>query len=268
MKTLKGILEQSKMHVTPDTERFIAKHAVKVTKPTKAEEDDNLFNAKNIKTIDRETQHGYNPGSDEAVYEAAEQVDEKHLTPAEMKKREQVAKAMERSNPGMDKSKKMAIATATAKRVAEEVESLEEGEEAHAQFQKYHKDTADLLKNIHSGLAKHYDAVTDERGYNKGQAHWGHVGDIKSIHRQLQDLHDQILQHGEYAKPAPAVMTKESIDESTDLSEDQYSEIIDQILEGMSEDERAEFFEILETDEGAADIVAMIDEVLSEQSEE
>ena len=44
---------------------------------------------------------------------------EKTLTPAEKKKREEIAKAMERDNPGMDMSKKMAIATATAKKVAE-----------------------------------------------------------------------------------------------------------------------------------------------------
>jgi hypothetical protein len=45
---------------------------------------------------------------------------EKHLTPAEKKKREEIAMAMERENPGMPMAKKMAIATATAKRVAEE----------------------------------------------------------------------------------------------------------------------------------------------------
>ena len=45
---------------------------------------------------------------------------EKTLTPAEKKKREEIAMAMERENPGMDMGKKMAIATATAKRVAEE----------------------------------------------------------------------------------------------------------------------------------------------------
>ena len=43
--------------------------------------------------------------------------DERKLTAAELKKREEIAKAMERDNPGMDMSKKMAIATATAKRV-------------------------------------------------------------------------------------------------------------------------------------------------------
>ena len=47
------------------------------------------------------------------------QVEEKKLTDAEKNKREEIAQAMERDNPGMDKSKKMAIATDVAKRVAE-----------------------------------------------------------------------------------------------------------------------------------------------------
>ena len=47
---------------------------------------------------------------------------EKTLTPAEKKKREEIAKAMERDNPGMDMGKKMAIATATAKKVTEETQ--------------------------------------------------------------------------------------------------------------------------------------------------
>lgn len=54
------------------------------------------------------------------------ELEEKKLTPAEMKKREEVAKAIERENPKMPMAKKMAIATATAKKVAEEVEDLEE----------------------------------------------------------------------------------------------------------------------------------------------
>jgi hypothetical protein len=46
-------------------------------------------------------------------------VGETHLTPVEMKKREIIAKAMGRENPKMDMAKKMAIATAQAKKVAE-----------------------------------------------------------------------------------------------------------------------------------------------------
>ena len=44
---------------------------------------------------------------------------EKTLTPAEKKKKEEIAKAIERDNPDMPMAKKMAIATATAKKVAE-----------------------------------------------------------------------------------------------------------------------------------------------------
>jgi len=48
---------------------------------------------------------------------------EKHLTTAELKKREEIAKAMHRQNPEMDMAKKMAIATAQAKKVAEGTET-------------------------------------------------------------------------------------------------------------------------------------------------
>lgn len=52
-------------------------------------------------------------------FQLRNQLVEKTLTSAEKKKREEVAQAIERDQPGMDKAKKMAIATATAKRVAE-----------------------------------------------------------------------------------------------------------------------------------------------------
>lgn len=45
---------------------------------------------------------------------------EKHLSDKELTKREQIAKAIARENPGMDMSKKMAIATAQAKKIAEQ----------------------------------------------------------------------------------------------------------------------------------------------------
>lgn len=57
-----------------------------------------------------------------AVHESVE-LDEKKLTPAEMKKREEVAKAIKRENPKMPMAKKMAIATATAKKVAEDLDA-------------------------------------------------------------------------------------------------------------------------------------------------
>lgn len=52
-----------------------------------------------------------------------EEIEEKTLTPAEKKKREEVAQAISRDNPDMPMDKKMAIATATAKKVAEDIQT-------------------------------------------------------------------------------------------------------------------------------------------------
>lgn len=53
-------------------------------------------------------------------------LEEKTLTSAEKKKREEVAQAIERKHPGMPKSKKMAIATSTAINAVEEFEQTDE----------------------------------------------------------------------------------------------------------------------------------------------
>lgn len=100
----------------------------------------------------------------------------------------------------------------------EEVELVTEGDESHARFQHYHNESAKLLKGIHSGLSKHYDNVTNKKGYNNGEAHWGHVGDIKDIHSSLQDLHDRILQTGEYARPPKLVKEEVEVQEDTNTS--------------------------------------------------
>ena len=102
-------------------------------------------------------------------------IEEKTLTPAEMKKREEIAKAMGKSNPAMPMGKKMAIATAMAKKVAEEVD-LNEAIGDHVGLAKYadehgRLDTDDLhtaakhMKfNDMKALRKHlHDMDTDPR---------------------------------------------------------------------------------------------------------
>ena len=66
--------------------------------------------------------------------DAVEKIEEKTLTPAELKKREKVAKSIERDNPSMPMDKKMAIATSVAKKTAEEYspQKHEEGTPAAA----------------------------------------------------------------------------------------------------------------------------------------
>lgn len=64
-----------------------------------------------VETADRKTRQWL---------DAVEKIEEKKLTPAELKKREKVAKSIERDNPDMPMDKKMAIATSVAKKTAEE----------------------------------------------------------------------------------------------------------------------------------------------------
>jgi len=123
MKTLKQILSTANYaNSTKDLENFVAKHEVEKIEDANGNKDD-VFQGTNVKTVKRaQERHGYDTPKDQAVHEQFEDLSEKTLTKAEMKKREEISQAMERDNPNMPMAKKMAIATATAKRVAEEVE--------------------------------------------------------------------------------------------------------------------------------------------------
>ena len=75
-----------------------------------------------VETADRKTRQWL---------DAVEKIEEKTLTPAELKKREKVAKSIERDNPDMPMDKKMAIATSVAKKTVEEYK-YEDGTDASA----------------------------------------------------------------------------------------------------------------------------------------
>lgn len=85
------------------------------------------------------------------VFSEEVELDEKKLTKAELKKREEVATAMERENPGMDMGKKMAIATAQAKKVAEEIE-LGEAVNSDDAFDRLEKAGAKDVKTTSGGI--------------------------------------------------------------------------------------------------------------------
>ena len=231
MRTLK-LFKEVYAPKSPDEDNFVRKHIVKKTEDKNGNKDD-VFNATNVKAVDREKQHhGYNTGNDEKVYEAkmekcsecgkkhegtcanesvafkqVKKLTERHMTAGEKKKREEIARAIEREHPDMPMSKKMAIATARA--MGEETENLEEG--AQEQYDHYHKQARTILSKIGKALDDHQKAAKSHKMHvigfepqtgpsQKSGAHWGHVGELKDIHRQLEDLHDRLVQAGEYAK--------------------------------------------------------------------
>lgn len=305
-KTLKNMLEVYAPK-SKDEKRFKDKHIVAKSKlDDKATQDDKLFQATNIKPVDRYKEgHGYNPGMDQKVYEEVkdihpmaihvsnagkgkykvhavgkhladgikvgehltdselddaaemgakivnkntstktkikeEALDEKKLTSAEMKKREEVAKAIKRENPSMPMAKKMAIATATAKRVAEE--DLHESEDSHKAFQDQHNKAAKTIKDITKTLSDHYNAVTDKKHWTKGEAQWHHVSAIKSINRNLEDLHQMVAQETDFSKPPKPMNMKEDVE----VVDEDLSELLNLIYENLSEENKQTFVDILD----------------------
>ena len=201
MRTLKDFLEVYEPKA-PDEKKFKDKHVTIKFKDRNEvggkENGDDVFNASNVKTVARkDNRQGYNVGEDEKVYEEAdiESMDEsellefaldlieKTLTPAEKKKREEIAKAIERDNPDMPMAQKMAIATAQAKKVAEEVNPA-------------HYDIAGLIKKAkakgdpkHPAM-KHVAAIEDIK--QNGGALSVQGGHVRSLIKALGEEAEQI----------------------------------------------------------------------------
>jgi hypothetical protein len=119
-------------------------------------------------TVTDVTPKGYGP---------KESVDEKTLTPAEKKKREEIARAMERDNPNMPMAKKMAIATATAKRVAEDShadgtmtkKTLKLAADAAMELDGMIGEMDDLPEWVQSKVTKAADYLDSARDYMKSK---------------------------------------------------------------------------------------------------
>ncbi len=293
MKTLKQVLEAKSEKPEPttpiepdsvtalvpktkDEKRFMDKHVVQ-KKDDVAGNGDDHFRASNIKYSDRApTRHGYNPGEDQKVYEEKgmktlrQILGEKTLTPGEKNKREDVAKAIERDNPGMDKSKKMAIATATAKRVAESAEQFQEQFEQldeaarHEQYATYHAGVKDMLKKLGAHVDAHKEAAMSPTEWNKekgGNLHSGHVYAMKNLHRTLQDMHDDLQQSVEYAQPPKPIKMKEDTDLFACFDQ-QTREQVEQVFEQLDDGNKQIIIEMIEAEE-YDDVVAIAQEVLN-----
>ena len=165
MKTFKEILAEVAEPKSADEKHFKDKHIIQKTMhpafKSQAEQDA-VFNGTGV-VKDNTKLAGHHSGEDEEVYEEVK-LDEKKLTPAELKKREEIAKSIERDNPNMPMDKKMAIATATAKKVAEEQKLDELSPELKKRYAdkaksdyKHQKFSADIAKDMNAPDAeKHY----------------------------------------------------------------------------------------------------------------
>ena len=110
-KTLKEILEVYEPK-SPDERRFKDKHIV-VKKPDANKNGDDVFQATNIKAVDRaKTKHGYNPGQDEAVYEESELAEK--APPGKKMERmvKDIKKSYSKDGNLSDEEKRIAYATA------------------------------------------------------------------------------------------------------------------------------------------------------------
>lgn len=186
MKTLKQIMgDLGGYQPKPEGEQnFVKKHVVDKKEDMNGNGDD-VFKAAKVKTADRPGErHGYTDADDDRVNEEAEWV-------SILKKYKVIGKPEAEKKP-----------------VAEEVEAEEKAQlgenvDARARFEDYHRDAADMVKKIGEALKAHKASV------GKDSTHWGHVGDVKHFHRQLQDLHDQLTQQGEYQRAVNAPMREE-----------------------------------------------------------
>jgi hypothetical protein len=281
MKTLKQLLELKKpepsspiepdsvtayVPKTADEKRFMDKHVIKKTDDVNGNGDDH-FRATNIKVHDRSKGHGYNTGQDQKVYESKtlkQVLGEKHLTPAEMKKREDIAQGIEKSDPGMAMGKKMAIATAKAKQVAEEVEQLDE-KVAHDQYQTYCKSVKDMLGKIGMQVSAHSKAAMSPSDFNTekgGNMHSGHVHAMKNLHRTLQDMHDSLQQDVEYAQPPKPMKMKEEADSLFNVFADDRRTQVLAVYEMLDDEHKQIIIEMIEAEDYDA-VIEVTKEVLN-----
>lgn len=127
-------------------------------------------------------------------------LEEKKLTPAEMKKREEIAQAIERENPGIDMGKKMAIATAQAKKVAEEVVEEEQIDEISKMTSGEYLVKAG--KQIDAGIADKAKREKRIDGYFNASARladmkptsWRH----KSVKEEIESMEEAMISYNDF----------------------------------------------------------------------
>ena len=142
--------------------------------------------------------------------ETFKKMKEKTLTPAEVRKRDKIAKAIKKDDPDMPIDKKMAIATATAKRVAEGLNEDKRSEIYHSHMSFHHAMKQAEYKNKNPGLAKKHDQAG-------------------SLHAKVADMHAD--NHPDASKHGTkADKTSKALEESLRVAEGKVDEVSSKTL--------------------------------------
>jgi len=176
---------------------------------------------------------------------------ERHMTPAEKKKREEIAQGIEKSNPGMPMSKKMAIATSKA---------MNESESSAVAYDKHCSDCKKMMDQISRAIDQHAKFVKTKGDYHSGEPQWHHVDHMKNMHRTLQDIHQSMSQTNDYTAPPKAIKMKESLELFEVFAEDVRADV-QAVFESLSEQSQQDMIEMIETGEYDA-VVEIVKEII------
>jgi hypothetical protein len=266
MKTLKQLLELKKPSPTEpynkDSEtsldpksfgekRFKDKHVVNVKQDIAGNKDD-VYKASNVRVHDRQNGHGYNPNDDVKVYEEKQVrtlkqiLGERHMTAAEKEKREDIAQGIEKSNPGMDMSKKMAIATSKAMK---EDKQLDESESSAAAYDKYCSECKKMVEHISKAIDQHSKFAKTKGDYHSGEPQWHHVDHMKNVHRTLQDMHHGLQQTNDYTAPPKAIKIKEEADSLFSVFAEDVRDQVESVYESLDDEHKQIMIEMIEAED-------------------
>jgi hypothetical protein len=143
-----------------------------------------------------------------SVKKESEAIDEKHLTPAEKKKREEIAQSIAKSHPEYPMGKKMAIATAQAKKIAESSLGYHQFEVEYEK-KKYSGDPDTVKKSETYKIPKEFNGQT--------------VGSHNSIMNRIKGHAGSASTHNKYTKSGFQVSEKpikfKSVNEEIQIDE-------------------------------------------------
>ena len=160
-----------------DELRFKKKHVVQKTDDRNGNKDD-VFNATNVKSVDRAPKHGYNPGEDEQVYEGYEVNEDSHAShfrflrhlqkagvsaPSKADAMDMIAKHGDPDRAGQAYVKRIKMIKAASNKVQKEEAELDEDLKQQGLWklitdhEKQAKKTKNIIKqNHHLAMANRY----------------------------------------------------------------------------------------------------------------